>query len=373
VSVGDSRRCRPRWRPLAPALSLLLAACASAHHGPRHVDLTWLSVTNVLFDLDTTGILADGYVTRLPRDAFHGGNGLAQTSRAFTPDTAMVRRVFTALGGSGRVDLLLTGHSHFDHSFDTATWSRLTGAPIMGSRTTCLQAEAQAIPSDRCTPVSGGERLVVAPGVTMHVVRWNHSGDSRVNPEQHDPTELSAAPTPDPATGGLHPGLAEDFPNGGGSRAFLFVVDGPEGRFSWFFQNSASAVDLESPIVVGGVNHGIPLENLRAAMRAARLVSVDLWIGSASTAVARLVLPVLHPRAFLPVHWDDFWEAFLAGTSQPWSDPSLERLLSAQGIRVVRPAQYMDKWRLDVHGVRPMPNDGEKAALGFPAGTRPGG
>ena len=26
--------------------------------------------------------------------------------------------------------------------------------------------------------------------------------------------------------------LAEDFPNGGGNRAFLFVVDGPDGRFS---------------------------------------------------------------------------------------------------------------------------------------------
>jgi hypothetical protein len=38
--------------------------------------------------------------------------------------------------------LLLTGHSHFDHSFDTAAWSRLTGAPIVGSKTTCLQVGA---------------------------------------------------------------------------------------------------------------------------------------------------------------------------------------------------------------------------------------
>ena len=32
------------------------------------------------------------------------------------------------------------------------------------------------------------------------------------------------APRPDPQTGGLRGGVAEDFPNGGGNRAFLFVA-----------------------------------------------------------------------------------------------------------------------------------------------------
>ena len=52
------------------------------------------------------------------------------------------------------------------------------------------------------------------------------------------------------------------FRNGGGNRAFLFTVDGP-GGFSWFFQNSGSAVDLHVPIVIDGVDYGAPLENLR--------------------------------------------------------------------------------------------------------------
>ena len=76
----------------------------------------------------------------------------------------------------------------------------------------------------------------------MRIVRWNHSGDSAVNPEQHNPEELGSVPRPDPATGGLRAGVAEDFPNGGGNRGFLFSVDAPDGRFSWFFQNSASAL-----------------------------------------------------------------------------------------------------------------------------------
>ena len=73
--------------------------------------------------------------------------------------------VLTALGGPASVNLLLTGHSHFDHSFDTATWSRLSGARISGSKTTCLQAMAETISADRCTgglrrraDVAGGRR-----------------------------------------------------------------------------------------------------------------------------------------------------------------------------------------------------------------------
>ena len=121
------------------------------------------------------------------------------------------------------MNLLLTGHSHWDHSFDTATWSKLTGARIIGSKTTCLQSQAEGVPAERCRAVFGRETIPLAEGVTMRVVRWNHSGDPAVNPEQHNPVELAAVPVPDPATGGLRAGVAEDFPNGGGNRGFLFT------------------------------------------------------------------------------------------------------------------------------------------------------
>ena len=102
-------------------------------------------------------------------------------------------------------------------------------------------------------------------------------------------------------------GVAEDFPNGGGNRAYLFTVDSPDGRFSWFFQNSASAVDLRVPIVVDGRNYGAPIDNLAAAMKAAGLDTIDLWIGTGGRAVAALVLPVIKPRVYLPVHWDGLY------------------------------------------------------------------
>jgi len=188
----------------------------------------------------------------------------------------------------------------------------------------------------------------------MRVVRWNHSGSSATNPEQHNPVELDAPPARDVKTGGLRAGVAEDFPNGGGNRAYLFVVDGPDGRFSWFFQNSASPVDLREP-----------LENLKAALAAEKIESVDLWIGTGGLPIAQLVAPVLKPKAYLPVHWDGLWGAFHAGVPQAYSDPALEGFLGKSQIRLIRPGQYMDKWRLDRNGVRPLDNSAVKQALGF--------
>ena len=359
-------------RIAAALLTALGLVGTSRAIGPDHVDLTWMSISNIYYELGSLRILTDGYITRLPQSAFYGGGGgLAHTRQAFRPDADAVERVMKAMGGPSSVNLLLTGHSHFDHSFDTATWSRLTGAPIMGSKTTCLQAEAEAVTAARCTALYGGERITLADGVVLRVIRWNHSGDPAVNPEQHNPTELGAVPRRDPESGGLHAGVAEDFPNGGGNRAFLFVVDGPDGRYSWFFQNSASAVDLNVPIVVDGTDYGAPLENLRSALKAEGLGAVDLWIGSGGLPIAQLVQPVVNAKAYLPVHWDGLWGAFLAGVPQPYSDPPLERFLAASGVRLIKPTQYFDKWRLDRSGIRSVPNDGVKRVLGFATTREP--
>jgi hypothetical protein len=263
------------------------------------------------------------------------------------------------------VSLLFTGHSHWDHSFDTATWSRLTGAPILGSLSTCYQARAENIAAERCTPIHGGEILRLAEGVTVHVIRWNHSGDPAVNWEQHDPEELEAVPRPDPASGGLRAGVAEDFPNGGGNRALLFVFDGPEGSFSLFVQNSASPIDLDVPIVVNGIDYGAPLRNLQRAFAQAKLRHVDLWIGTGGRPIAERVVPVIRPRAYLPIHWDGLWEPFEAGMPWQFEDVPLERFLTDNGVQLLKPGQYMDKWRLSARGTQGVANTAIKRALGF--------
>jgi L-ascorbate metabolism protein UlaG (beta-lactamase superfamily) len=352
---------RRRHAILALALCVLLPAARAADH----VDITWMSITNLYLDFGRTGMVVDGYITRLPQELFFGGGGgLAQTRRAMRPDEAAVREVFEALGGRRAIDLLITGHSHFDHSFDTPVWARLSGAPIIGSTTTCLQTRAAKIPARRCRAVAGGERIAVGDGVTMHVVRWNHSGDSVKNPEQHDARELAAVPMPD-EHGGMHAGVAEDFPNGGGNRAYLFVIDAPGGPLSLFFQDSAGASDLAKPIVIDGRDFGAPLENLRVALRAAGLDHVDLWIGTGGAEIASLVLPVLKPAAYMPVHWDGLFDPFKAGPPAPYADAQLEKFLAEKGVTLIKPVQYMDKWRLDRDGVHALDNRHVKSALGL--------
>ena len=334
--------------------------------GPAHVDITWMSIANIHYAIGDLRILTDGYITRIPEKEFHGGGGgYAYTRSPWKPDLVAVARVLGAIGGPREVKLLLTGHSHWDHSFDTATWSKLTGAPVVGSITTCYETMAENLPANRCRPVYGRERIDLGNGVALRVVRWNHSGDPAKNWEQHDPVELGDIPRVDPATGGLRAGVAEDFPNGGGNRGFLFTVDGPEGRYSWYYHNSASAVDLHVPIVIGGVDYGAPIENLKDAMRDAGLNSVDLWIGTGGLPVAELVVPVLRPKAHIPIHWDGLWEPFEGGMPWTYSDAANEDYLAKAGVKLLKPAQYMDKWRLDRSGIRSVPNSAVKSALGF--------
>ena len=113
------------------------------------------------------------------------------------------------------------------------------------------------------------------------------------------------------------------------------------------------------------MDYGAPIENLKAAVKAEGLSSVDLWIGTADAGVARLLLPILAPKAYLPVHWDGLYGAFEAGVPTPYADAGLETLLAEAKVPLLRPVQYMDKWRLSRDGVRPIPNDAVKKALGF--------
>ncbi len=111
-----------------------------------------MSISNIYYEVSGAGILTDGYITRIPESAFYGGGGGLGNivDSAYKPDVAAVSRVLDALGGPAKVTLLLTGHGarYSHHSFDTPTWSRLTGSRILGSRTTCFQARAERAPPE---------------------------------------------------------------------------------------------------------------------------------------------------------------------------------------------------------------------------------
>jgi hypothetical protein len=358
-------------RTFAAAAACALAATVAAPvlAAPPSVEMTWMSIANWYFRIGDTRIVMDGYITRVPESLFTPSPVFPKDMYTFTKgpygvDTAAIAKVRDAMLGTDRVDLLLAGHAHWDHSWDTPAWSRMTGAPMLGSLSACLQAQAQGVAADRCRVVSGGEKIDLGRGVTMRVVRWNHSGDAN-NPIQHFARELYRPPVPDPATGGLRAGVGEDYPNGGGNRAFLFTVDSPEGQLSFFVNNSASAFDLDKDVIVDGVSYGSPLGNLAAAMKDAGLTQVDAWIGTGGLPVAQMVVPVLRPKAYIPNHWDGLFNPFWPGMPYPFKDDDLRKYLEAQSIPLQAQAQYFDRFVLTQAGVARDVNHDVKSRLGF--------
>lgn len=355
--------------PLAACIPLAWSNLTTAA-GPNSVQMTWMSIANWYFEFGDTRVIMDGYITRVPGPPFFVRSPqfpqdiYATTTGPYGVDVASVTRVWDALSTSGKVKYIFGGHSHFDHTWDVPLWSKLTNGLIIGGVSTCYQAIAQGIPSAKCKRVQGGEKIHLADGVTVRIVRFNHSGNNS-NPIQHNPTELKAPPIPDPITGGFRAGVGEDYPNGGGGRALLFTVDNEQGRLSFFVNNSASDFDLNTPIVVDGVNYGAPLANLRAAMADAGLTSVDAWIGTGGRAVAQLIVPVLKPKYYLPSHWDGLFNSFWAGMPFPYSDNQLRTYLVSQNVTLVPQFQYMDKFQLDSIGLTPVGNHAIKQMLGF--------
>ena len=351
----------------ALALAALLAIPALA--APTSVEMTWMSIANWYFKIGDKRIVMDGYITRVPGPPFfypptaYPKDLYAYTKGGYEVDLPSITKVRDAMLGDAKLDYLLVGHSHFDHSWDTPTWSKMTGAPMIGGQSTCMQAAAQGVSSEHCRSVSGGEKIALGDGITIRVVRFNHSGDAS-NPIQHFARELYQPPVPD-AKGGLRAGVGEDYPNGGGNRAFLFTIEGDGGPLTFFVNNSASAYDLDKDIVVDGVSYGSPLGNLAAAMKDAGLTQVDAWIGTGGKPVAELIVPVIHPKAYIPSHWDGLFNPFWKGMPYPFKDEALQAYLDEQKIPMLAQKQYFDTFVLTHNGVATQANSTVKAKLGF--------
>src|SRR5712692_4345 len=101
---------------------------------PTPVEMTWMSIANWYFKIGDKRIMMDAYITRVPGPPFfypppgYPNDQYAYTNTAYGIDMPSISRVREAVLGSNKLDYLLVGHSHFDHSWDTPTWSKMTGA-----------------------------------------------------------------------------------------------------------------------------------------------------------------------------------------------------------------------------------------------------
>ena len=129
----------------AAALGLACVFAGTAQAAPPTVEMTWMSIANWYFKIGDKRILMDGYITRIPETPFTASPVYPNDLYAYTKGL----RHRHAVGHQGArcacsaptsSIYLLVGHSHWDHSWDTPAWSKLTGAPMIGGASTCLQA-----------------------------------------------------------------------------------------------------------------------------------------------------------------------------------------------------------------------------------------
>lgn len=318
----------------------------SATPAPRNVRMTWFGITNWHYQIGNLGIMLDGAVS------FRSSSTTIGVRQEINKQ--LVDRVHDALTKPGRIDVMLLGHRHADHSLDSPYWALKTRARFFAPAEACADAVAYGVPAGQCTPIVGGETIKLNAHVTMGVVRWNHS------------VSYACKPTPN-----------VDFK----TYAFLFTIDTPGKQLSFFVNDSGAGAEIMKDRIDDGVNRGSPLGNLFKAARDARITSFEVWQAGPETSLvaqARVVVPAFIPKYFMPHHMGNRGGYdLLGGMHYPYqSAPLLAAFLKNWQIPQVVPQNYFDAWVYDEIGLRAVDNAPVKTALGLPAsgpGPKPQG
>jgi len=117
------------------------------------ITLDWLGVSTFRLVVDDLVVFLDAYMDRVPA-APPVGLSTADVDRA---------------------DVILVGHSHFDHLAGAEVIARNTGARIIGSNETCRVMRGAGVPEQQLAAAQGGERFRLGPGVTARVFPSLHS------------------------------------------------------------------------------------------------------------------------------------------------------------------------------------------------------
>lgn len=138
-------------QPMRPWLWLPLAACT--HSAPpiptdpvpprEPIALTYLGVAGWQLEAGGKTILTDPYFSR-PADP----------NQPLVPDATAI-----AARAPAHADLIVVGHSHFDHLLDAPDVAKRTGAELIGSLSTIRVAIASGVPAAQLTGIAGGEDL----------------------------------------------------------------------------------------------------------------------------------------------------------------------------------------------------------------------
>jgi L-ascorbate metabolism protein UlaG (beta-lactamase superfamily) len=238
---------------------------AAASQRAPGVRVTFVGVTTLLFSDGETAILTDGFFSR---------PGLFAVATRFAPDSG---RIAWALQRAriNRLAAVIPVHSHYDHAMDAGIVARLTGARLVGSRSTRNIGLGTGLPDAQIT--------VVAPGDTMRFgrfrVTWLRSEHARTG-RLLMPGEIGAPLTPPSSTRDYRLGDTYSLLVEHDGRSIL--VQGSAGFLPGALRNVKADV-----VFLGVAGLGKQSDNYRE----------DLWREVVRNTGAR--------RAYV-IHWDDF-------------------------------------------------------------------
>jgi L-ascorbate metabolism protein UlaG (beta-lactamase superfamily) len=291
-----ARALGPTMR-IAPCL-LLVAACGGAETPPPTlpsskgpvVTLTYLGVAGWLIEEGDTTIVADPYFSR------------PDLEKPLVPDEAAI-----AAHSPEQADLVIVGHSHFDHLLDAPSVAKRTGAELMGSATTAHVARASGVSPEKIITVKGGEDLA-----------WDDFS-VRVIPSLHsalgDKHTFGGALVADPTL----PMGADDYQEGG-TFAYLVRLHGRE----IFVLDTANFIERE----VAGLTPDIAI--LATGLRQ-----------EIHDYTCRLLHALGDPPIVIANHFDDFRGPPLDAPIEPDLDEFTKEVEAcAPGTRVIVPRHF---------------------------------
>lgn len=308
-------------RVFAAGLLLVLGACSdsSSENTPdpepgesAEVSFTWLGVTQWLVQYDDKTILLDAYFSR-------PGQGATKPTEE---GLDLMQRVLDA-AGVDTIDLILVGHSHFDHAVDCGAVALRTGAQVVGTQTTCFVAQAEGLPAERCTVVGTGDEITL-DDVTVQTIRTIHSSPMGIGlfaELDEEPTDVFNVPV-------------------GGVVSFLMSF-GED--VTVLYQNSMGPLDGDDSSSEDYAG------NLDAVLGG--LDRTTLWLAPVGFLRDRSELTPYYdrvrPRFVLAHHWDGLTPDLEAGTINAFEASSAAiAATESAGAVLEAPQQYFDEFVL---------------------------
>lgn len=262
-----------------PVGLVLLSLALGAASAGADVSVRWLGVAGFAVEAGEDTLLHDPYLSR---------PGLLRTLfRRYVPDATVLEPLLAPDGRApelGRADLVLIGHSHFDHLGDAPWIAARSGARVVGSATTVAISRGYGLEPAQVRRADPGDRL-------------SHGAfDVRVVASRHAEIWFGRPPltgvVEEPPDAPIH---AASFKLGD-ARGYL-VTHRPSG-LQLFFLSSAG---YDRPALEALAAEGLEVDVL--------LPSV---VGGPED-FARVLVETLRPRVVVPHHFDDFFV--------PLSDP----------------------------------------------------